>query len=62
MPLTQAALSAARQAGLVTVMASGNQRQQGATAPVQPAAYAANDLGIAVGALDIANERVDRTF
>lgn len=59
MPLTQAALVAARQAGLVTVMASGNQGQQGATAPVKPAAYAANDLGIAVGAVDISGQFAD---
>lgn len=59
MPLTQAALVAARQAGLVTVMASGNEGQQGATAPVKPAAYAANDLGIAVGAVDISGQLAD---
>lgn len=59
MPLTQAALVAARQAGLVTVMASGNQRQQGATGLVNPAAYVANDLGIAAGAVDISGQVAD---
>jgi subtilisin family serine protease len=47
---TKAALEYARQFGAIAVMASGNERLDGATRPIDPASYAANDLGIAVGA------------
>jgi subtilisin family serine protease len=58
MPLTQAALDIAREAGVVAVMASGNERlSHNATRPIEPASYAGNDLGIAVGAVDF-NERL----
>jgi subtilisin family serine protease len=53
LPLTKAALQIARQAGLVAVMASGNERlSDNAIRPIEPALYAANALGIAVGAVD----------
>ncbi|TVQ15922.1 MAG: hypothetical protein EA367_21405 [Leptolyngbya sp. DLM2.Bin15] len=52
MTRTRAALSYARDAGVVVVMASGNERQDGARRPIQPAYYALDDLGIAVGAVN----------
>lgn len=53
MPETEAALRFARQSGVVAVMASGNERTSyGAVQPIYPAIYAANNLGIAVGATD----------
>lgn len=52
MTRTRAALSYARDAGVVVVMASGNERQEGARRPIQPAYYALDDLGIAVGAVN----------
>lgn len=51
LPSIEEALSEARTAGVVVVMASGNERDQGATQPAFPARYAANNLGIAVGNL-----------
>ncbi|MBD3881720.1 S8 family serine peptidase [Phormidium tenue FACHB-886] len=50
----QSAVRFANQAGAVVVMAAGNRRQRmGANAPDNPAAYAAaQNIGIAVGALD----------
>lgn len=48
---TKAALQYAREVGAVAVMASGNEKQShGATRPIQPAFYAAQDLGLAIGA------------
>jgi hypothetical protein len=47
---TEAALEYARQAGVVAVMASGNERQEGAVRPIEPAWYSRRNLGIAVGA------------
>ncbi|WP_179228683.1 S8 family serine peptidase [Leptolyngbya ohadii] len=47
-----AALQYARQRGVLVVMAAGNERQQGAIRPSEPAFGAARDLGIAVGAID----------
>ncbi len=49
---TRAALRLARRQGIVVTMASGNERQDfGAIRPIQPADFAKNDLGIAVGAI-----------
>lgn len=50
-PTIAEALREARAAGVVVVMASGNEREEGATQPAHPARYAANNLGIAVGNL-----------
>lgn len=49
---TRLALKYARQFGAIAVMASGNERLYGATRPIDPASYAAQGLGIAVGAID----------
>lgn len=49
---TKAALKVAQRAGVVAVMASGNERESGANRPIQPADFARNGLGIAVGAVD----------
>lgn len=53
MPLTEVALAGAREAGVVAVMASGNERiSHRASRPIEPASYAAKDLGIAVGSVN----------
>lgn len=53
MPLTEVALAGAREAGVVAVMASGNERiSYRASRPIEPASYAAKDLGIAVGSVN----------
>ncbi len=53
LPLTEVALAGAREAGVVAVMASGNERTSHlASRPIEPASYAAKDLGIAVGAVN----------
>lgn len=49
---TEAALKYARQAGVIAVMASGNERQEGADRPIEPAWYSRRNLGIAVGAVN----------
>jgi subtilisin family serine protease len=49
---TFTALELARQAGVVVVMSSGNDRDSGGVGPTEPASYAYNGLGIAVGAID----------
>ncbi|MBW4514494.1 MAG: S8 family serine peptidase [Timaviella obliquedivisa GSE-PSE-MK23-08B] len=49
---TRLALKYARQLGAIAVMASGNERLEGATSPIDPASYAVQGLGIAVGAVD----------
>jgi subtilisin family serine protease len=49
---TRLALKYARQFGAIAVMAAGNERLYGATRPIDPASYAAQGLGIAVGAID----------
>lgn len=51
-PAVESALQYARQRGVLVVMAAGNERQQGAIRPSEPALGAARDLGIAVGAID----------
>jgi subtilisin family serine protease len=51
MPLTYEALQEAKQAGAIAVMAAGNERQAGATRPTEPAWFAVDGLGIAVGAI-----------
>lgn len=51
-PDIEAALNAARQAGVVVVMAAGNERNSGAIRPSEPAFAASRNLGIAVGAID----------
>ncbi|NJR40538.1 MAG: S8 family serine peptidase [Leptolyngbyaceae cyanobacterium CSU_1_4] len=48
---TRLALKYARQFGAIAVMASGNERLEGATRPIDPAFYAVQGLGIAVGAV-----------
>jgi subtilisin family serine protease len=52
MASTQSALQQARAAGVVVVMAAGNDREGGATQPIEPALFSQNNLGIAVGAID----------
>jgi subtilisin family serine protease len=53
MTRTKSALEAARQAGVVVVMASGNERiSHGASKPIEPAYFALDHLGIAVGAVN----------
>ena len=53
MPLTEVALAGAREAGVIAVMASGNERiSYRASRPIEPASYAAKDLGIAVGSVN----------
>jgi subtilisin family serine protease len=52
MTRTRTALAYARDAGVVVVMASGNERQDGARQPIQPAIFAREGLGIAVGAVN----------
>jgi subtilisin family serine protease len=49
---TRLALKYARQFGAIAVMASGNERLDGANHPIDPAVYAAQGLGIAVGAVN----------
>jgi subtilisin family serine protease len=49
---TRSALEYARQFGAIVVMAAGNERLEGATRPIEPASYAAQGLGIAVGAVN----------
>lgn len=51
-PAIEAAFQYARQRGVLVVMAAGNERDQGAVRPSEPAFGAARDLGIAVGAID----------
>lgn len=54
MSKTKAALQVAKQAGVVVVVAAGNERQgYGAVLPDEPALYANEGLAIAVGAVDI---------
>jgi subtilisin family serine protease len=52
LPQTEAALQYARQAGVIAVMASGNEKRDGATEPIEPASYSRKNLGIAVGSID----------
>lgn len=53
MPKTMEALANAKRAGVVAVMASGNERiSHSATRPDEPASYAGIDLGIAVGSVN----------
>jgi subtilisin family serine protease len=52
MTRTRNALQYARRNGAVVVMASGNERLEGAQRPIEPALFAQNDLGIAVGAVN----------
>ncbi|HEY9782361.1 MAG TPA: S8 family serine peptidase [Leptolyngbyaceae cyanobacterium] len=53
MPKTLEALANAKRSGVVAVMASGNERTSyNATRPIEPASYAAIDLGIGVGAVN----------
>lgn len=51
---TRAALRSARSAGVVAVMAAGNERgfPYYATDPIEPARFSRNNLGIAVGAVN----------
>jgi subtilisin len=51
-PTIEAALIAARRAGVVVVLAAGNGRRAGAIRPAEPAFAASRNLGIAVGAID----------
>ncbi len=52
----QQAMQFARQQGVFFVAAAGNERQSGATQPLNPALYAArNNLGTVAGAVDSAN-------
>lgn len=57
---TKLALKYARRAGVVAVMASGNERQSfGATQPIEPALLGLKHLGIGVGALDVRRRMAD---
>jgi subtilisin family serine protease len=56
---TRSALEYARQRGVIAVMAAGNERLDGATRPIDPASYAGNDLGIAVGAVNRKSQVAD---
>jgi subtilisin family serine protease len=56
---TRLALEYAAQFGVIAVMASGNERLDGATRPIDPASYAAQGLGIAVGAVNRKSEIAD---
>jgi subtilisin family serine protease len=56
---TRLALEYAAQMGAIAVMASGNERMDGATRPIDPASYAAQGLGIAVGAVNRKSEVAD---
>ncbi|MBF2076836.1 MAG: S8 family serine peptidase [Synechococcales cyanobacterium C42_A2020_086] len=58
-PAIEAALQAARQAGVVVVMAAGNERRLGAIRPSEPAFAAGRDLGLAVGAIDRSGRAAD---
>ena len=49
---TRSALKYALKFGAIAVMAAGNERLYGATRPIDPASYAAQGLGIAVGAVN----------
>ncbi|NJN59548.1 MAG: S8 family serine peptidase, partial [Leptolyngbyaceae cyanobacterium SL_5_9] len=50
---TELALKDARRAGVVAVMASGNERDSlGAVQPIEPALFGLKRLGIGVGAID----------
>lgn len=52
MSRTYSALEYARRRGVVVVIASGNEAEEGATEPIEPAVFARNDLAVAVGAVD----------
>ncbi len=52
MPQTAAALAEARQLGAVAAIAAGNEKGAGGNVPDDPAIRAAEDLAIAVGAVD----------
>ncbi|MBD1868373.1 S8 family serine peptidase [Cyanobacteria bacterium FACHB-471] len=57
---TRLALKYARRAGVVAVMASGNERESfGATQPIEPALLGVKHLGIGVGAIDIRRKVAD---
>jgi subtilisin family serine protease len=56
---TRLALAYATQLGAIAVMASGNERLDGATRPIEPASYATQGLGIAVGAVNRKSEVAD---
>jgi subtilisin family serine protease len=56
---TRLALEYAVQRGAIAVMASGNERLDGATRPIDPASYAGQGLGIAVGAVNRKQEVAD---
>lgn len=58
-PAIEAALQAARQAGVVVVIAAGNERRLGAIRPSEPAFAAGRDLGLAVGAIDRSGRAAD---
>ena len=51
-PNIESALQYARQAGVIAVMAAGNEAKNGATRPDEPAYAASRKLGIAVGAIN----------
>ncbi|WP_017716608.1 S8 family serine peptidase [Kamptonema formosum] len=52
LPQTAAALAEARQRGVVAAIAAGNEKGAGGNVPDDPAIRAAEDLAIAVGAVD----------
>lgn len=49
---TRAALQYAVNKGAIAVMASGNERKEGANRPIEPAAFARFGLGVAAGAVN----------
>lgn len=52
MTQTRSALQYATQKGAIAIMASGNERTEGANRPIEPAYFARFGLGIGVGAID----------
>jgi subtilisin family serine protease len=49
---TRAALEYATRSGVIAVMAAGNERDEGANRPIEPANFARQGLGVAVGAIN----------
>ncbi|NJL20316.1 MAG: S8 family serine peptidase [Leptolyngbyaceae cyanobacterium SM1_3_5] len=59
MKQTRAALRYATRRGAIAVMASGNERLDGANRPIEPAAFARFGLGVGVGAIDRRRQLAD---
>ncbi|MBD2091585.1 S8 family serine peptidase [Microcoleus sp. FACHB-1515] len=59
MKQTRSALRYATNRGAIAVMASGNERNEGANRPIEPAAFARFGLGVGVGAIDRTRQLAD---